>query len=49
MGSDASERMATRKMIALGFDLEPPPVSGFSSEECSAENERSFPFLRIED
>ena len=49
MGSDASERMATRKMIALGFDLEPPPVSGFSSEECSAENERSIPFLRIED
>ena len=38
MGSDASERMATRKMIALGFDVEaPPPVSGFSSEECSAE------------
>ena len=37
MGSDVSERMATRKMIALGFDVEPPPVSGFSSEECSAE------------
>ena len=37
MGSDASERMATRKMIALGFDVEAPPVSGFSSEECSAE------------
>ena len=37
MGSDAGERMATRKMIALGFDVEAPPVSGFSSEECSAE------------
>ena len=37
MGSDASERMATRKIIALGFDVEAPPVSGFSSEECSAE------------
>ena len=37
MGSDASERMATRRMIVLGFDVEPPPVSGFSSEECSAE------------
>ena len=36
MGSVASERMATRKMIALGFDVEAPPVSGFSSEECSA-------------
>ena len=36
-GSDASERMATRRRIALGFDVEPPPVSGFSSEECSAE------------
>ena len=35
--SDASERMATRKMVALGFDVEAPPVSGFSSEECSAE------------
>ena len=37
MGSDAGERMATRRMIALGFDVEAAPVSGFSSEECSAE------------
>ena len=45
--SDASERMATRKMIALGFDVEAAPVSGFSSEECSAEKFEVISLLKI--